>query len=501
METKHDTQAVRLDKLQKIKEMGIDPFPHHFQVTHSFAELHEQATALLEQQTTVSFAGRLMAIRDQGKAAFAHIQEQQERFQIYVRKDTVAEKQFELFKLCDIGDYLGLSGYLMMTKRGELTLRVTTLTLLGKSLRPLPITKFKEVDGEKIAFDEVTDKEFRYRQRYVDLVINAEVVTVFQQRALLMQTIRSYLIEQRFLEVETPSLQTIYGGAHATPFVTHHKALGIEFYLRISNELYLKRLVIGGLHRVFEFVKNFRNEGIDRTHNPEFTALEFYQAYADYEDMCVHCETIWEKCALALHGTTEFEFEGKRIDVKAPWRRLPMKECLQEVAKIDFDAMSDADIQHFMQERQWKLEGNYTRGRAMVLFFENLCEASLIQPIFITDYPKESSPLCKNHRTEEGLIERFEAYINGWEIANAYSELTDPIEQQQLFEEQVERGRGGEQETQPYDADYIRAMEYGAPPMGGIGFGIDRMVMLLANQSTIRDVILFPTMKPENFES
>jgi len=325
------------------------------------------------------------------------------------------------------------------------------------------------------------------------------VAQVFRQRSLIFQTVRTYLLEQQFLEVETPTLQSVYGGANATPFVTRHKALGIDFYLRISNELFLKRLVIGGFDRVFEFIKNFRNEGIDRTHNPEFSALEFYQAYADYHDMMRHCESIFERCALAVHGSTQFEFEGTTIDVKAPWPRLTMLEAIEQFAGISFTTLSDEEVQALLVTKGWHLDGSFSRGRAMQLIFEESCESQLVQPTFITDYPKESSPLCKQHRQNPELIERFEAYVMGWEVANAYSELNDPIRQRQLMEEQVERGRGGEAETHPLDEDFLRAMEYGMPPMGGIGIGMDRMVMLLTGQNNIRDVILFPTLRPEQF--
>ena len=369
---------------------------------------------------------------------------------------------------------------------------------MAKAIRPMPVPKVKEEESGSVVFDEVKDKEFRYRQRYVDLTLNAEVAHVFRQRSTIFQTVRQYLLAHQFLEVETPTLQVIYGGANATPFKTRHQALGMDFYLRISNELFLKRLIVGGFDRVFEFVKNFRNEGIDRTHNPEFSSLEFYQAYADYHDMMRHCETIWEQCALAVHGSTQFEFEGEILDVKAPWQRMTMLEAIETLGKIPFSSQNDTEIQNLLTERNWKLDGEYSRGRAMQFIFEETCESQLKQPTFILDYPFESSPLCKRHRDHPELIERFEAYIGGWEIANAYSELNDPLRQRKLMEEQVERGRGGEAETQPLDEDFLRAIEYGMPPTGGIGIGMDRMVMLITGQFHIRDVILFPTLRPES---
>lgn len=445
----HDQREIRIEKLNKIKNSGVLPYPHGFHYSHSIQEVKANSASLLERQTVVRIAGRLMSIRGKGKTSFCHLQEEHHRIQIYLRKDALGDEAFERFEWCDIGDFFGIEGTLMLTQTGELTVRVSSFQLLAKSLRPLPAAKVAEVDGEKIVYDEVKDKEFRYRQRYVDLVLNEKVAQVFRDRAKIFQTIRNYLIENQFLEVETPTLQTIYGGAHATPFVTHHKALGVPFYLRISNELFLKRLIVGGFNRVFEFVKNFRNEGIDRTHNPEFTALEFYQAYADYQDMMVHCEMIWEQCALTLHGTTELIFQGNVINLKTPWKRMTMLEAIETVGNIPFSQLNDTEIQQLLMARGWRLTGEYARGRAMSLIFEESCESLLIQPTFITDYPAESSPLCKAHRSNPELIERFEAYMNGWEIANAYTELNDPLRQRQLMEEQVERGRGGKSKPIP----------------------------------------------------
>ena len=497
MDEKVDQLQIRLVKLEKIRELGAEPFPYSFQQSHTLIEILEQAEELLENQQNVSIAGRLLAVRGKGKTSFCNIQAQHKRLQIYVRQDAIGESAFEMFNLCDIGDHLGVSGTLMRTKTGELTLRASAIELLSKSIRPLPIPKVQEKDGQRIVFDEVTDKEFRYRQRYVDLILNPHVAEVFRKRALIFQTIRDYLLEQNFLEVETPTLQSVYGGANATPFVTHHKALDQKFFLRISNELFLKRLIAGGFDAVFEFVKDFRNEGIDRTHNPEFSALEFYQAYVDYTQIMRHTENICERCAIAVNGKTEFEYEGQTFDMKAPWPRLTMLEAIETLGGISLETMSDSEVKNLLNQNGWELDGEYNRGLATQLVFEETCEAQLMQPTFITDHPKETSPLCKQNRQNPELIERFEAFINGWEVANAYSELNDPVIQRSLMEEQVERGRGGEKETQPLDEDFLRAMEYGMPPMGGVGFGIDRLVMLLTGQSTIRDVIFFPTMRTE----
>ena len=497
MDKKADLQQTRLGKLEKIRDLGTEPYPYSFKKSHTVPEIFEQAEQLLINQDKITIAGRLLAVRGKGKASFGNIQAQHTRIQIYVRLDAVGDSAFEMFKLCDIGDHLGISGTLMHTKTGELTLRASSVSLLSKSIRPIPMPKIEEKDGERIVHDEVTDKEFRYRQRYVDLILNPQVAEVFQKRTLIFQTIRDYLCEEGFLEVETPTLQSVYGGANATPFVTHHKALDQKFYLRISNELYLKRLIAGGFDAVFEFVKDFRNEGIDRTHNPEFSALEFYQAYVDYNEIMRHTENICEYCALAVNSKTEFEYDGQTIDVKVPWPRLSMLEAIEKLGGISLANMSDAEVKILLRENGWKLNGNYNRGLATQLVFEETCEAKLIQPTFITDHPKETSPLCKQNRENPELIERFEAFINGWEIANAYSELNDPVIQRKLMEEQVERRRGGEKETHPLDEDFLRAMEYGMPPMGGVGIGIDRIVMLLTGQSTIRDVIFFPTLRRE----
>ena len=497
MDSNADQQQIRLGKLEKIRNLGTEPYPYSFKRSHTVPEIIEQSEQLMENEQTVTIAGRLLAVRGKGKASFGNIQAQHTRLQIYVRLDAVGETAFEMFKLCDIGDHLGISGTLMHTKTGELTVRASFIELLSKSIRPIPMPKVEEKDGERIVHDEVTDKELRYRQRYLDLILNPKVAAVFQKRTLIFNTVRDYLRKESFLEVETPTLQAVYGGANATPFVTHHKALDQKFYLRISNELYLKRLIAGGFDAVFEFVKDFRNEGIDRTHNPEFSALEFYQAYVDYNEIMRHTENICELCAIAVNGTTFVEYEGQTIDLKAPWPRLSMLDAIQTLGGISFEKMSDVEVKNLLKENGWELDSDYNRGLATQLVFEETCETQLIQPTFITDHPKETSPLCKQNRENPELLERFEAYINGWEIANAYSELNDPVIQRRLMEEQVERGRGGEKETQPLDEDFLRAMEYGMPPMGGVGIGIDRIVMLLTGQSTIRDVILFPTMRPE----
>lgn len=497
MEDQNEQQKIRLEKLDQLREQGVNPYPYRFAFTHRATELLANGETLLETGEEVALAGRLMTARGQGKASFAHVKDNHVRIQVYVRTDEVGEEAYEMFRHFDLGDYLGLNGVMMRTKTGELTLRVKSLVLLAKSIRPLPIAKVEERDGEKVVHDQVKDTEFRYRQRYVDLVVNDDVAQVFLQRTQIIQTIRSYLIDHSYLEVETPNLQVIYGGAAASPFVTHHKALDIPLYLRIATELYLKRLVVGGFDRVFEIGKNFRNEGVDRTHNPEFTMVEFYQAYADYGDMMEHFEAIWEKCAHVLHGSTQFEYQGTTLDVKRPWKRYTVKGALKELAEVDVDALDDGALQALLKKHDITVEGAFNRGLTTMALFEELCEEKLVQPTFITDYPKESTPLCKEHRDDPSLVERFEPYMAGYEIGNAYSELNDPLIQRQLLEEQAGLRAKGDAEAHPFDADFIRSMEYGMPPMGGIGMGVDRMVMLLTNQYSIRDVLFFPTMKLE----
>jgi lysyl-tRNA synthetase class 2 len=500
MDEHHAPQAIRLDKLKRLRERGIEAYPYRFAFTHTAQQVHDHADTLLANGEEVALAGRLMAVRRQGKALFAHVKDNHVRLQVYLRQDEAGAEAFERFELADLGDYLGLHGTAMRTRTGELTLRVKRWQLLAKALRPLPVPKVEDKGGVQVVHDAVTDVEFRYRQRYADLALNDGVAAVFRTRSAILSAVRAYLVERGFLEVETPVLQPLYGGAAAQPFTTRHRALDMTLYLRVATELYLKRLVVGGFDRVFEIGKNFRNEGIDRTHNPEFTMLEFYQAYADYHDMMDHFEAIWERCAVALHGSTRFTYQGTALDVKRPWPRVTMHEAVKTLGGVDVAALDDGALQAELKRRGLAVEGGFSRGLALAALFGQLAEPQLIQPTFVTDFPGETSPLCKAHRSQPGLVERFEPYIMGFEIGNAYSELNDPVEQRRLFEEQVARRQGGDLEAQPYDADFLRAMEYGMPPMGGAGIGLDRMVMLLSDQHSIRDVLLFPTLRPEREE-
>lgn len=496
---KNDQIQARLDKLEKIREQGINPYPYKYEVSHSSKELLETKDSLLESEETISYAGRVNRYNRKGKMLFMHIKDRYGRLQVLVAKNEIGEEAYELAKMIDIGDWVGVRGPMFVTRTGEYSVHVKEIQLLSKAVRPLPIPKEKtDENGNKVIFDQFSDMESRYRFRATDLSLNDEVREVFYKRSAIISSVRQYLLENNFLEVETPALQAIYGGANARPFTTHHNAADIDLYLRVSNELYLKRCIAGGFERVFEFSTNFRNEGMDRTHNPEFTLLEFYQAYADYNDMMIHFENIYEKACLAANGTTKVSYQGQEIDFKTPWPRLTMYQALKEFASLDVENMNSEELQAELKKQEIELDGAYSDGRAVLALFEELVEDKLIQPHFIIDFPRESTPLCKLHRSNPELVEQFEPYINGWEVGNAYSELNDPLLQREMLEEQVERGRGGEQETHPVDENFLNAVEIGMPPTGGCGIGIDRMVMLLTDSSTIRDVILFPLMKPRD---
>jgi len=495
---KNDQVEARLAKLDKLREMGVNPYPHHFSVTCDSKKLQAEKEAFLESQSEVSWAGRVVRYNRKGKMCFMHLKDREGRLQVVVMASHVSEQNYEIVKMLDIGDWVGVKGPCMVTQAGEFSIRAHEVILLSKAVRPLPTPKEKiDEQGNKVIFDEFTNVELRYRQRYIDLSLNDDVREVFRKRSRIIQAVREYLLEQNYLEVETPTLQPIYGGANARPFTTHHNAAGMTLYLRVANELYLKRCIVGGLDRVFEFTKNFRNEGMDRTHSPEFSALEFYEAFADYNDMMRHFENIWERACIAANGTTEIESQGKQVSFKAPWPRLTVYQAIEKFAGLQVESMSDEDLKAELGRRGLEMKGDWLRGRAILELFEDACEPHLDGPIFITDFPKESTPLCKQHRNNPDLVEQFEPYVVGWEVGNAYTELNDPIRQRELLEEQVARGRGGEDETHPMDENFLHAIESGLPPTGGVGIGIDRMIMILTNQPTIRDVQLFPLMKPE----
>jgi lysyl-tRNA synthetase class 2 len=502
MSIHHSEQELqRRQKLVDLRALGIDPYPaEEFKVNVTALDIKENYDRDKLNYKDISIAGRIMSVRDMGKACFAVIQDATGRIQVYIRKDDICPGEDKTLydvvwkKLMDIGDIIGVNGYVFTTKTGEISIHVTTLKMLSKALKPLPIVKTDESGN---SFDEVSDPEFRYRQRYVDLIINPQVRETFKKRSQIINSIRQTLINSGALEVETPILQSIPGGATARPFVTHHNALNMPLYLRIANELFLKRLIVGGFDGVFEFAKDFRNEGMDRTHNPEFTVLEFYIAYKDYNWMMNFTEQMLEKIVLDLYGKTEIAVGDKQIDFKAPFKRVTMYEAIKEFTGFDISGMDEAQLRDVCKQLNIHVEAHAGKGKLVDEIFGEKCEGNYIQPTFITDYPVEMSPLTKKHRTHEGLVERFELMINGKEIANAYSELNDPIDQRERFEEQLKLQERGDDEAMFIDHDFLRALEYGMPPTAGIGIGIDRLTMLLTNNAAIQEVLFFPQMRPE----
>jgi lysyl-tRNA synthetase class 2 len=496
-----EQELLRRQKMQDLRAVGIDPYPaDEFIISANAADIKENYERDKLNYKDISIAGRLMSVRDMGKACFAVIQDTTGRVQIYVRKDDICPGEdkslYDLVwkKLIDIGDIIGIQGYVFTTKTGEISIHATSFKILSKSLRPLPIVK---TDDSGKSFDEVTDPEFRFRQRYVDLIINPQVRDTFRKRTQLVNSIRQSLNDAGMLEVETPILQSIPGGATARPFVTHHNALNMPLYLRIANELYLKRLIVGGFDGVFEFAKDFRNEGMDRTHNPEFTILEFYVAYKDYNWMMSFTEKLLEKAATDLYGMTQVPVGEQLIDFKAPFQRVTMYQAIQDHTGIDITDMDEAQLRAVCVKLGIHVEASMGKGKLIDEIFSEKCEGHYIQPTFIIDYPVEMSPLTKKHRTQSGLVERFELMINGKEIANAYSELNDPIDQRERFEEQLRLQERGDDEAMFIDHDFLRALEYGMPPTAGIGIGIDRLTMLLTNNVNIQEVLFFPQMRPE----
>jgi len=479
-------RVIRIEKVKKLREMGVDPYPFRFQRTHHVAQAIEERDPIITSGKAIALAGRITSLRKHGHTAFGHLKDGTGSLQFYIRDDEVEDKNFAVFKLLDVGDIVGLWGILFTTKTGELTMRIRTLELLSKSIRPLP---------EK--FHGLLDKEIRYRQRYVDLIVNDDVMAVFRTRSRMIDVVRRFLVRNGFLEVETPILQPIYGGALARPFVTRHNALDMDLYLRIANELYLKRLIVGGIERVFEFSKDFRNEGMDRSHNPEFTMLECYAAYWDYEDMMSFVEEMHAELCGKIADNRPVVFGGREIDLMPPWRRLPFFDALGEQTGEDLTGADEGRLASLAGAHGLDADGIEGRGGLLDLLFSELVEPHLIQPTFITDYPVELSPLAKRHRSRTGLVERFEPYIAGFEIGNAFSELNDPLDQRERFEQQDRMREAGSDESHPIDEDYLRALEYGMPPTGGLGIGIDRLVMLFTDSPSIRDVILFPQMRPE----
>ncbi|RYD58984.1 MAG: lysine--tRNA ligase [Sphingobacteriales bacterium] len=499
--TLSEQEVVRREKLRELQSLGIDPYPAPlFEVTHTAKDIKDNYTdEKAEEYKSVSIAGRIMSVRDMGKANFAVIQDATSRIQIYIKRDDICPDEDKTLyntvwkKLLDIGDIIGIKGYVFTTKTGETSIHVEQFTLLTKALRPLPIVK--EKDGE--VFDAVTDLEFKYRQRYADLIVNPGVRDTFVKITKMKNAIRNFLNERGALEVDTPVLQSIPGGAIARPFVTHHNALDIPLYLRIANELYLKRLIVGGFDWVYEFSRNFRNEGMDRTHNPEFTVLEFYTAYKDYLWMMETTEQMLEQTAIATNGTSKIEINGVEVDFKAPYKRISMYDAIKEHTGIDISNMNEAQLLDVCKQLHIETDASMGKGKLVDEIFGGKCEKHYVQPTFITDYPIEMSPLTKKHRDKPGVVERFELIVNGKEIANAYSELNDPIDQRERFEDQVKLMERGDEEAMYIDYDFLRSLEYGMPPTAGIGIGIERLAMMLTGQVSIQDVLLFPQMRPE----
>jgi lysyl-tRNA synthetase class 2 len=495
-----EQELLRRDKLKQLEEMGINPYPAEvWEVNANSEQILKEYKQEENNFPNVTLAGRLMSMRLMGKAAFVVIQDAYGKIQLYISRNDISPGEDKdlydkVFKhLLDIGDFIGIKGHVFTTKTGETTVHVTEFKLLAKSLKPLPIVK--EKDGE--VYDAVTDTELRYRQRYVDLVVNPQVRETFVKRSRLINTMRSFMATAGYLEVETPVLQPIYGGALARPFKTHHNTLDTTLYLRIANELYLKRLIVGGYDGVFEFAKDFRNEGMSRFHNPEFTMLELYVAYKDCYWMMDFVEAMLEKVAIELHGTTVVRVGENDIDFKAPWKRYTMFESIKEYTGVDITELDEEGLRAACAKLGVHVDATMGKGKLIDEIFGNHVEPKLIQPTFITDYPVEMSPLAKKHRSKPGLVERFEVICNAKEIANAFSELNDPIDQRQRFEDQLTLGKRGDTEAMVLDEDFLRALEYGMPPTAGIGIGIDRLCMVMTNQASIQDVLFFPQMRPE----
>jgi lysyl-tRNA synthetase, class II len=496
-----DQEIQRRQKREELMQMGINPYPAEmFESNVTAADINKNYENNKLDYKNVAIAGRLMGFRIMGSASFAEMQDATGRVQLYFRRDDLCSTEDKTLyntvfkKLLDIGDIIGVKGYVFTTQTGEISIHVTDFKLLNKALRPLPVVK-RDEDGN--VFDGLTDPELRYRQRYVDLIVNPEIKEIFIKRARIISTMRQILDGRGWLEVETPILQPIHGGAAARPFATHHNTLDMALYLRIANELYLKRLIVGGFEGVYEFGKMFRNEGMDRTHNPEFTSLEFYIAYKDYFWMMEMTEEILEKVALATNGQTNVKVGEKEIEFAGPYERLSIAEAIEKYTQINVEHLTEEEIKEYCNKNGIKVDASMGKGKLIDEIFGEKVEANLIQPTFIIDYPVEMSPLTKKHRTKAGLVERFELFINGKEVANAYSELNDPIDQRERFEEQLNLAARGDDEAMAMDEDFIRSLEYGMPPTAGIGIGIDRLTMLMTNQTTIQEVLFFPQMRPE----
>ncbi len=495
-----EQEICRRNSLEQLRAMGIDPYPAaEFPVDAYSTEIKENFDDNAEAPREVCIAGRMMSRRIMGKASFAELLDSRGRIQVYVTRDDICPSEDkELYntvfkKLLDLGDFIGIKGFVFRTQTGEISIHAKELTVLAKSIKPLPIVK--EKDG--VTYDSFDDPELRYRQRYVDLIVNQGVKETFLKRSKVIKTLRQVLDDAGYTEVETPILQPIPGGASARPFITHHNSLDVDLYLRIATELYLKRLIVGGFEGVYEVGKNFRNEGMDKNHNPEFTCMELYVQYKDYNWMMTFTENLLERICLAVNGTTEVEIDGKTVSFKAPYRRLPILEAIKEKTGYDLDGKSEDEIREICKKLNMEIDDTMGKGKLIDEIFGEFCEGTYIQPTFITDYPVEMSPLTKKHRTNPNLTERFELMVNGKELANAYSELNDPIDQEERFQDQLRLSEKGDDEAMFIDQDFLRSLQYGMPPTSGIGIGIDRLVMLMTGQTQIQEVLFFPQMRPE----
>ena len=495
-----EQEICRRNSLEQLRAMGIDPYPAaEFPVDAYSTEIKENFDDNAETPREVCIAGRMMSRRIMGKASFAELLDSRGRIQVYVTRDDICPSEDkELYntvfkKLLDLGDFIGIKGFVFRTQTGEISIHAKELTVLAKSIKPLPIVK--EKDG--VTYDSFDDPELRYRQRYVDLIVNQGVKETFLKRSKVIKTLRQVLDDAGYTEVETPILQPIPGGASARPFITHHNSLDVDLYLRIATELYLKRLIVGGFEGVYEVGKNFRNEGMDKNHNPEFTCMELYVQYKDYNWMMTFTENLLERICLAVNGTTEVEIDGKTVSFKAPYRRLPILEAIKEKTGYDLDGKSEDEIREICKKLNMEIDDTMGKGKLIDEMFGQFCEGTYIQPTFITDYPVEMSPLTKKHRTNPNLTERFELMVNGKELANAYSELNDPIDQEERFQDQLRLSEKGDDEAMFIDQDFLRSLQYGMPPTSGIGIGIDRLVMLMTGQTQIQEVLFFPQMRPE----
>ena len=494
-----EQEIIRRNSMNQLRQMGIEPYPAAEYATNAFSKEIKETFKDEDEPRQVRIAGRIMSRRIMGKASFMELQDSEGRIQVYISRDDICpEENKNLYnvvfkKLLDIGDFVGIEGFVFRTQMGEISVHAQTITVLSKSLRPLPIVKYK--DG--VAYDGFNDPELRYRGRYIDLVVNDGVKDIFLKRAKVIKTMRTALDEAGYTEVETPILQSIPGGASARPFITHHNSLDIDLYLRIATELYLKRLIVGGFEGVYEIGKNFRNEGMDRTHNPEFTCMELYVQYKDYNWMMSFTEQLLERICIAVNGTSESVVDGKTISFKAPYRRLPILDAIKEKTGYDLNGKSEEEIREICKALKMEIDDTMGKGKLIDEIFGEFCEGTFIQPTFIIDYPVEMSPLTKMHRSKPGLTECFELMVNGKEVANAYSELNDPIDQEERFKEQLRLSEKGDDEAMFIDQDFLKALQYGMPPTSGIGIGIDRLVMLMTGQTTIQEVLLFPQMRPE----